>query len=155
MADASRFQPGRSEQWTERERVGAGCECVDVGDADGDLCGRDGRWIPRAKTQSEGARGVDWRRADGFANAGAHVADAECGRGEAVEQHCECRAAPCDSRGEGREYANDADGRRWWESEPDVGRVAHGVADRVDRLKALGNGQVPLQAALAWRILTA
>jgi DNA (cytosine-5)-methyltransferase 1 len=42
----------------------------------------------------------------------------------------------------------------WWESEPDVGRVANGVASRVDRLKALGNGQVPLQAALAWRILT-
>ena len=43
----------------------------------------------------------------------------------------------------------------WWRTEPDVGRVAHGVASRVDRLKALGNGQVPLQAALAWRILTA
>jgi len=27
------------------------------------------------------------------------------------------------------------------------------VASRVDRLKALGNGQVPIQAALAWRIL--
>ena len=44
--------------------------------------------------------------------------------------------------------------RAWWEAEPDVGRVADGVAARVDRLKALGNGQVPLQAALAWRILT-
>jgi DNA (cytosine-5)-methyltransferase 1 len=43
----------------------------------------------------------------------------------------------------------------FWGAEPDVGRVAHGVASRVDRLKALGNGQVPLQAALAWRILTA
>jgi DNA (cytosine-5)-methyltransferase 1 len=42
-----------------------------------------------------------------------------------------------------------------WELEPDVGRVVDGVASRVDRLKALGNGQVPLQAALAWRILTA
>ncbi len=42
----------------------------------------------------------------------------------------------------------------WWESEPDVGRVAHGVAARVDRLRCLGNGQVPAVAALAWRILT-
>jgi DNA (cytosine-5)-methyltransferase 1 len=42
----------------------------------------------------------------------------------------------------------------WWESEPDVGRVAHGVANRVDRLKCLGNGQVPAVAATAWRILT-
>jgi len=41
----------------------------------------------------------------------------------------------------------------WWESEPDVGRVAHGVAARVDRLKAIGNGQVPAVAALAWRTL--
>jgi DNA (cytosine-5)-methyltransferase 1 len=42
----------------------------------------------------------------------------------------------------------------WWETEPLVGRVADGVADRVDRLKAIGNGQVPLCAATAWRILS-
>ena len=42
---------------------------------------------------------------------------------------------------------------KWWESEPDVGRVAHGVASRVDRLKALGNGQVPRVVATAWEIL--
>ena len=41
----------------------------------------------------------------------------------------------------------------WWISEPDVGRVAHGVASRVDKLRALGNGQVPSVAALAWRML--
>jgi DNA (cytosine-5)-methyltransferase 1 len=42
----------------------------------------------------------------------------------------------------------------WWSAEPDVGRVAYGVAARVDRLKAIGNGQVPLCAATAWRLLT-
>lgn len=31
---------------------------------------------------------------------------------------------------------------KWWRIEPNVGRVAHGVAKRVDRLKLLGNGQV-------------
>lgn len=30
-----------------------------------------------------------------------------------------------------------------WESEPDVGRVAHGVPQRVDRVRALGNAVVP------------
>ena len=30
-----------------------------------------------------------------------------------------------------------------WEPEPDVGRVAHGVSKRVDRLKGLGNAVVP------------
>ena len=44
--------------------------------------------------------------------------------------------------------------REWWQAEPDVGRVANGVACRVDRLKAIGNGQVPLCAATAWRILS-
>jgi DNA (cytosine-5)-methyltransferase 1 len=31
----------------------------------------------------------------------------------------------------------------WWLAEPDVGRVAHGVPARVDRLRALGNAVVP------------
>jgi len=31
--------------------------------------------------------------------------------------------------------------------------VVNGMASRVDRIKALGNGQVPLCAATAWRIL--
>lgn len=43
--------------------------------------------------------------------------------------------------------------RGWWETEPDVDRVANGVAARVDRLKAIGNGQVPQSLVLAWNIL--
>ena len=31
----------------------------------------------------------------------------------------------------------------WWRTEPDVGRVAHGVPARVDRLRSLGNAVVP------------
>jgi DNA (cytosine-5)-methyltransferase 1 len=42
----------------------------------------------------------------------------------------------------------------WWETEPGLGRVANGVADRVDRLKAIGNGQVPAVAATAFNILS-
>lgn len=42
----------------------------------------------------------------------------------------------------------------WWGTEPDVGRVANGVAARMDRLKALGNGQVPAVAAAAIRGMT-
>jgi hypothetical protein len=34
-----------------------------------------------------------------------------------------------------------------------IGRVAVGVLNRVDRLRCLGNGQVPAVAALAWRLL--
>jgi DNA (cytosine-5)-methyltransferase 1 len=41
----------------------------------------------------------------------------------------------------------------WWSIEPNVGRVADGVAARVDRLKAIGNGQVPEVARRAWEML--
>ena len=43
---------------------------------------------------------------------------------------------------------------KWWKSEPNVGRVAHGIPRRVDRLKAIGNGQVPLSMAYAFSILS-
>lgn len=40
-----------------------------------------------------------------------------------------------------------------WPSEPNMGRVANGVAARVDRLKAIGNGQVSRVASVAWKLL--
>lgn len=43
----------------------------------------------------------------------------------------------------GRQAGSCGDGFGWWDAEPDVGRVAHGVPDRVHRLKALGNAVVP------------
>jgi DNA (cytosine-5)-methyltransferase 1 len=44
-------------------------------------------------------------------------------------------------------------GGQWWQVEPDVGRVVDGVAARVDRLKAIGNGQVSEVARRAWEVL--
>ena len=41
----------------------------------------------------------------------------------------------------------------FWAVEPNVGRVADGVAARVDRIKAIGNGQVSEVARRAWEIL--
>jgi len=38
---------------------------------------------------------------------------------------------------------HDRGDRAGWPPEPTLGRVAHGVAHRVDRITALGNGQVP------------
>lgn len=58
--------------------------------------------------------------------------------------------------GEGQgNHALDAGEPGWdeWLLEPYVGRVAHGMASRVDRLRALGNGQVPHTMAAAWCLL--
>jgi DNA (cytosine-5)-methyltransferase 1 len=42
-------------------------------------------------------------------------------------------------------------GNNAWSAEPDVGRVAHGIPSRVDRLKCLGNSIVPQIAELIFR----
>lgn len=42
----------------------------------------------------------------------------------------------------------------WWATEPELGRLAHGVANRVDQLRCLGNGQVPAVVRLAWNLLS-
>ena len=72
-----------------------------------------------------------------------HLADAD---GASSARHARGTVAQDSEPGGGR-----SDARRHWTVEPGVGRVAHGVAARVDRLRMLGNGVVPAQAALAIR----
>lgn len=45
--------------------------------------------------------------------------------------------------------------RPGWPAEPGLVRMVHGVPNRVDRIRALGNAQVPRVAAAAWDILAA
>ncbi len=42
----------------------------------------------------------------------------------------------------------------WWAEEPPIPRIASGVPHRVARIQAIGDGQVPACATLAWRILS-
>jgi DNA (cytosine-5)-methyltransferase 1 len=81
------------------------------------------------------------------------LADARGEHGEGI------LASSTDSQIRGRPLQRSAGSRRdgigWWSSEPGMGRVADGMAYRVDRLKALGNGQVPVVAARAFELLSA
>lgn len=42
----------------------------------------------------------------------------------------------------------------WWETEHGLGRVADGLADWLDAITAIGNGQIPQVAARAWEVLS-
>lgn len=61
----------------------------------------------------------------------------------------EATSAGSDNRG----GAQEDDCGEWWGTEPGLGRVADGVPNRLDRLTAIGNAQVPLVAATAFKIL--
>jgi len=53
---------------------------------------------------------------------------------ESIQEHQAGRPTGC---------SDEEDRSNWWLVESDVGRVAHGVPNRVDRLKQLGNSVVP------------
>ena len=61
-------------------------------------------------------------------------------------------AQECPQSGE-RPAGSCGDGVGWWAVEPGICRVVNGVPNRAHRSKALGNAQVPIQAALAWMML--
>ncbi|WP_019101039.1 DNA cytosine methyltransferase [Chromobacterium haemolyticum] len=133
---------GKEREWL-RARSGNGRQVADVADTDVQP-GDQGR-------QSNAQEGTGGRNAD---------------RSDLREE-----VADSDSEREQRIISSGSDAQVWgksgerptgpcsygfggWPTEPDVGRVAHGVAARVDRLKAIGNGQVPRVAATAFTLLS-
>ena len=58
--------------------------------------------------------------------------------------------------GQGTDHTEGTPGygcREWWKTEPGMDRVVDGISHRLERIKGLGNAQVPLCAATAWNIL--
>lgn len=99
-------------------------------------------WPGTASEQTETGQ-----RRSGSSNSGSAISDSLRPRLEGEQ---------CDRRNDAEEQPTtqrNCYGGGWWSVEPDVGRVADGVAHRVDRLKALGNGQVSIVASTAFRIL--
>lgn len=161
------FEAAAVGAWHRRSRVFF-VGIADVADTDGRTmrhdCG-DERKTTRKEHASRGT-GTDPERA---------MADAAC---ERIQRHAAiCAAKPAERSGQmqsdaesGSEAVYDAmcsgcagDARwgksqeladgRCWAAEPDVGRVAHGIPARVDRLKCLGNAVVPQQAYPIFRAL--
>jgi DNA (cytosine-5)-methyltransferase 1 len=108
---------------------------------------RDRLWI--VAHSGSGRRPVheSWRSTAGTSRAanGSHADDSTASR--QCEHRRKVHAEPTAARPDG------LCSQQWWATEPDVGRVADGVASRLDRLKAIGNGQVPAVVALAWGML--
>ena len=88
----------------------------------------------------------------GTGSYGSNMADANSLGCNEVEQSV-IGGTPSKGLASQAEYSSFPAGREWWSAEPGLGRVADGVAHRVDRLKAIGNGQVPIVAKSAFEYL--
>lgn len=129
------------------------CDCVSPEFAGGDMQTgseiRGLRCVPVRKEHENEGKG--WRAEQtGFQN---HDAGAET----ATENRSDGTTATTETQ-----RGNNAEGialhsklAGWWENEPRICRVADGVAHRLDRYEAIGNGQVPAAAVTAWQILYA
>lgn len=82
----------------------------------------------------------------------ANVSNTECQRQQRQRQHEQPSHSTQGGDWQATEFINGGTSY-FWAIEPELGRVANGVPNRVHRLKGLGNAQVPLQAAAAYRLL--
>jgi hypothetical protein len=69
-----------------------------------------------------------------------HVHDCSC---PPIEEWESSPYKPRSRKGRNQKQDLPQAARGWWEIEPDVGRMAHGIPSRVDRLRCLGNAVVP------------
>ena len=159
-SDADRNRSANVNGWNDQPQSQPGRFSQDVADTDGDntTYGR----------QRESLQGKDRSRGNDGSGSGSDTW--QVGMGSTRQDTCD--VADTDSRQTGgRLGSQSADtgqvrqqrdhfggeegyaGGQWWEVEPDVGRVAHGVPSRVDRLRGLGNAVVPQVAEVVGRVI--
>lgn len=164
MADAKSKQDWRVQQPELQPNIRTDCKYGDIPDTNGERCGEERRFCNRKTERLTGACEVmaDAEDAGWKGRNDNHTTkqSGESRQGYTSSADFEGNATNPDSTTPPRQrehcgevYAKPEpegfDGSRcegWWEVEPDVGRVANGVPNRVDRLRGLGNAVVPQQA---------
>lgn len=111
-------------------------------------------WIVGANADNASERADSWPIQeseiwDDAGGVGAYVANADNKRFSKLDSSTQSGQARQLAGGN----AETRGGTTWWDAEPSVGRVADRVAFGLDRLRCIGNGQVPRVAAEAFQEL--
>ena len=135
---------------------------------------RDRMWVlaySNSAGQQQGNEEMERRPAEQLDRSSVHTGHMANSSNERLQGRTRATVTDAKRRKESDGYTAECGGL-WWEidpatigagsdilqanvtPEPIVGRVAHGVANRIHRLKAIGNGQVPQCAAVAFSILS-
>lgn len=118
---------------------------------------RERLWIVAADSSSDRRRERRQRRppcdCEGSPEQALPIADADGERLQASRQGDGVPTGEPQDDGAATQERGDRARATWWDAEPGLVRVVHGVANRMDRIRALGNGQVPAVVAGAWEAL--
>ena len=136
LQERRRAEPVREEQPAAQHM---GEEMADTGQF---TEGYEGNGLDRRYPDSQ-AKGFGATPGDGLADGGEEMADTDSKRPQERERQTTETIQRADS--------GDRETGTYWAVEPNVGRLAHGVSRRVDRLKGLGNAIVPQIAELLFR----
>jgi DNA (cytosine-5)-methyltransferase 1 len=143
LANAQRIgQPAGRDYHGQHERPQLGAAGQHTGEVANPDCERQER--PRCRAEQKG-------RAES-SHCGTHVAHPGSHSRQGQQQgspNAQERAQPGERQARPRDLCVER-----WPVEPGLGRVAHGVAHRAHRIKAIGNGQVPRVAATAFNLLS-
>jgi len=139
---------------TQLDGRGLGARPTRLEPADRGKGGQDGNAIPHPDrgrceierlTQHSAQQGACWAQSDGFCSTRSWDRPQSITLRDANSSRLAHREGiSSDAR---KEKPAPAIGANWWQSEPDVGRVAHGLPGRVAHLSGLGNAIVPQVAA--------
>ncbi|MBP79994.1 MAG: hypothetical protein CL926_12070 [Deltaproteobacteria bacterium] len=168
MADCK----GQLGKWSKSERAGAGQPEKEVGDRGSVVADTESQRVQGFGQQHKLRKTSQEREADWSGN---DVADTRCSASSEGQQQTELRptgvSESSTSTWQGSGSRADEKRQAWpagagsfqyeweeprtvWKTKPELGGTVDGCADRVDRIRLLGNGVVPQTAAKAWQVLS-
>jgi len=145
-SDSFRLQGSRPQQQTTRV-ARKGKDVADTNSEHGKVRGQhqpDAKESLRRGGDATGSRSDDWRQSRTLPDE-ADVADTNSQRPQG-----DVRQGKTTKKGQSQGYSPECS---WWPTEPNVGRVAHGIPKRLDRIKGLGNAIVPQIAERIGRVI--
>jgi len=105
------------------------------------------QWETRMESGSSGSGLTEREAEQNVAHSGIEGAQGRLHRWANTQRQSQLGYFGCSGSMDGQQIKD------WWTTEPSVGRVAHGIPKRVDRIKQLGNAVVPQIPELIGRVI--
>jgi len=141
VANAESFR-SRETRYSDQEERSEGSRATQPNGSRGDVANTERQRLEGFSEQSTTIGGQNTRTQ--FGNESSRGSQSrDVANANSQRQQEQCRSKSVSKEGDELERSSGEERNGWWDFEPNVGRVAHGLPGRVHRLKGLGNSIVP------------